>query len=76
MNETGLDAAILHQLAAGERGSAPIADALGEQKRTVQRYLAGLRARGLVESPSHGIWTLSGAGSRASLAAAVPEPPA
>ncbi len=76
MNETGLDAAILHQLAAGERGSAPIADALGASRRTVQRHLAGLREAGLVESPSRDIWTLSGAGSRASLAATVPEPPA
>ncbi|MBF6604065.1 MAG: ArsR family transcriptional regulator [Chloroflexi bacterium] len=76
MQLTTIDRNILHLLATGERGSAPIADALGESRRTVQDHLAGLRERGLVEQRTRGSWTLTGAGKRAALASSVPEPTA
>ena len=74
MQLTTIDTNILHLLATGERGSAPIADALGESRRTVQDHLAGLRDGGLVKHEQRGEWLLSGAGKRSALAAAVPEP--
>ena len=72
--DTGLDAKILHLLAAGETRSAPIADALSKSRRMLQDHLTGLRARGLVEARSRGTWTLTGAGQRAALDPTVPEP--
>ena len=74
MQLTTIDTNILHLLATGERGSAPIADALGESRRTVQDHLAGLRDGGLVKHEQRGEWLLSGAGKRSALAATVPEP--
>lgn len=69
-----LDRRILALLAAGLTGSRPIAAAIGVRVRTVQYRLGRLRDAGLVESPTRGDWRPTGAGSRAALAATIPEP--
>ncbi|MFI5259154.1 MAG: helix-turn-helix domain-containing protein [Candidatus Limnocylindrales bacterium] len=68
------DPAILRLLAGGVTRSQALADALGIPGRTIQRHLRRLTEAGLVESPTNGVWRLSGAGSRAALITTVPEP--
>ncbi len=68
------DASLSALLAAGETRSEAIAEALGVPVRTVRFWLGGLRDQGLVEMPSRGTWRMTGAGARAALAAAIPEP--
>jgi len=70
------DTPLLHLLAAGESGSEALAMGLHIPDRTARWRLARLRDAGLIESPTRGTWTLTGAGQRAVLTTTIPEPTA